>query len=84
MKMKMCYRGVYYDYKPVIRNLNEQQQYFIDHSLDNTQSIQTKFLGKISCTSILNYAKRHSRSSNQSRKTKCSSNGMNKYTRVYP
>lgn len=45
--MKMCYRGVYYDYKPVVFNLNKQQKYFIDHSLDNTHSIQTKFLGKI-------------------------------------
>ena len=47
MKLKMCYRGVYYDYKPVICNLNKQQQYFIDHSLDNAQKTQTKFLGKI-------------------------------------
>ena len=37
--MKMCYRGVYYDYKPVVFNLNKQQKYFIDHTLDNTQSI---------------------------------------------
>ena len=58
MKMKMCYRGVYYDYKPVIRNLNEQQQYFIDHSLDNTQSIQTKFLGKICQKKLIKLAVR--------------------------
>ena len=45
--MKMCYRGVDYDYKPVVWELNKQQQYFIDHSLDNAHSIQTKFLGKI-------------------------------------
>ena len=47
MKMKMCYRGVHYDYSPVTFNLNEQQKYFIDHSLDKTQTIQIKFLGKI-------------------------------------
>lgn len=47
MKLKMCYRGVYYDYKPVVFNLNEQQQYFVDHSLDRAQQIQTRFLGRI-------------------------------------
>ena len=47
MKIKMCYRGVYYDYNPVVFNLNKQQKCFIVHSLDNAHSIQTKFLGKI-------------------------------------
>jgi len=45
--MKMCYRGVHYDYQPVFEDLNEQQKYFITHSLANSQTIQTKFLGKI-------------------------------------
>ena len=45
--MKMCYRGVHYDYNPVVFNLNEQQRYFIDHSLADSQTIQTKFLGEI-------------------------------------
>lgn len=45
--MKMCYRGVHYDYNPVFLNLNEQQKYFIDHSLAGSQTIQTKFLGSI-------------------------------------
>ena len=45
--MKMCYRGVHYDYNPVFFNLNKQQKYFIDHSLADSQTIQTKFLGKI-------------------------------------
>ena len=45
--MKMCYRGVHYDYHPVFLNLNEQQKYFIDHSLTDSQTIQTKFSDKI-------------------------------------
>lgn len=37
--MKMCYRGVHYDYNPIVFELNERQKYFIDHSLDNTREI---------------------------------------------
>ena len=58
MKLKMCYRGVYYDYKPVICNLNKQQQYFVDHSLDKAQKIQTKFLGKICQKKVIKLAVR--------------------------
>jgi hypothetical protein len=45
--MKMCYRGVHYDYQPVFDDLNEQHKYLLHHSLANSQTIQTKFLGKI-------------------------------------
>ena len=45
--MKMCYRGVHYDYSPVFFNSNEQQKYFIDRGLADPQTIQIKFLGKI-------------------------------------
>ena len=43
--MKMCYRGVHYDYTPVLFDLNEQQRYSIERRLNNTKTIQTKFLG---------------------------------------
>ena len=56
MKIKMCYRGVYYNYKPVVFNLNKQQQYFVNHCLDNTQSIQTTFLGKICKKKAIKFA----------------------------
>ena len=43
----MCYRGVHYDYSPVVFSLNEQQKYFVNRSLHKTKTIQIKFLGRI-------------------------------------
>ena len=44
--MEMCYRGVKYNYNPVL-DLKTQQPRNIADSVARTQIIQTKFLGRV-------------------------------------
>lgn len=45
--MKMCYRGIHYDYDPIFINSNSNPKYFVNHNVTNTETRQIKFLGKI-------------------------------------
>lgn len=44
--MEMCYRGVKYNYSPVVLDLKIKERE-IGYSVAQTRTIQTKFLGRV-------------------------------------
>ena len=54
--MKMCYRGVSYDYQPVVLNLSPQQRETVYRVVGYSPATKTKFLGRVYQKSALDIA----------------------------
>lgn len=54
--MKMCYRGVSYDYQPVVLNLSPQQRETVYRVVGYSSATKIKFLGRVYQKSALDIA----------------------------